>query len=627
MRAAFARVVMQRVITGAAILALAQLTTAQSPVPQRPPDVFRAGVELVEVDVIVTDRQGRPVRGLTRDDFDILEDGKRVEMASFQPIELPEGPRPAATSSPAVSGSAIADNLKSREGSIYLILFGDAGSSFSAAHFQRARRVVLALLDRFGPADQVAMMATSGHRAYQVEFTTDRDRLARALERPVLGLPTMEKLVPDLLMRVSRQLAAIPHRRKVIALVSEGFVIDEREPEFLLAFDEARRANVAVYTFDPKFSGSLDGMIGAESPQDLSDLNRGDRESVTGLRTLADYTGGRATVRTNFLAEGVDRMVDENRSYYLLRYYSTAPQDGKYHTIAVKTRQPGLEVRSRPGYTSAKAGMKPPPSAPAPLARLAGAPIQTHGLDSRVVAVPVPSAARSGSALAIVTEVRVPDLSGAPAFELTALAVDMSGRVRARDDYKAAVALVKEDARWLRVALRLDVPAGRYQVRVAARRTDGSADGSVFLEVEVPKFSQDLSLGGLTLGTPGTRGVARADRIAGVLPATPIAAAEVPAGMTISAVLPLRVAAKHRGRQIAIVARLVTSDGSISDLHQLDRPASDFTGPAGGVIEIPVPTRGLAAGEYRLRVEIGLATVASQTREVVLRVATDDAGG
>src|SRR5262245_11747193 len=59
----------------------------QSPSAQTP--VFRSGVRLIDVDVYVTDQQGRPIKGLTRDDFELLEDGKPQEVRAFTPIDLP----------------------------------------------------------------------------------------------------------------------------------------------------------------------------------------------------------------------------------------------------------------------------------------------------------------------------------------------------------------------------------------------------------------------------------------------------------------------------------------------------------------------------------------------------------
>ena len=59
---------------------------------QPPPPTFKSGVNLVEVDVVVTDRQGRPVRGLRQQDFEVLEDGKPVTVVTFDAVDLPQAP-------------------------------------------------------------------------------------------------------------------------------------------------------------------------------------------------------------------------------------------------------------------------------------------------------------------------------------------------------------------------------------------------------------------------------------------------------------------------------------------------------------------------------------------------------
>ena len=50
---------------------------------------FKSGVNFVEVVVIVTDRAGMPVGGLRRQDFEVLEDGKPVEVITFTAVDLP----------------------------------------------------------------------------------------------------------------------------------------------------------------------------------------------------------------------------------------------------------------------------------------------------------------------------------------------------------------------------------------------------------------------------------------------------------------------------------------------------------------------------------------------------------
>src|SRR6185503_7358715 len=57
--------------------------------PQEPSPTFRQGVEAVQLSVIVTDREGNPVSGLSEDDFEILEDGKPRPITTFFAVDVP----------------------------------------------------------------------------------------------------------------------------------------------------------------------------------------------------------------------------------------------------------------------------------------------------------------------------------------------------------------------------------------------------------------------------------------------------------------------------------------------------------------------------------------------------------
>lgn len=69
-------------------LMLMSVLAADNVGSQRQGQTFRSGVDLIEVDVIVTDQRGKPVLGLARSDFEIFEDGQPVEIASFQAISV-----------------------------------------------------------------------------------------------------------------------------------------------------------------------------------------------------------------------------------------------------------------------------------------------------------------------------------------------------------------------------------------------------------------------------------------------------------------------------------------------------------------------------------------------------------
>lgn len=117
---------------------------------------------------------------------------------------------------------------------------------------------------------------------------------------------------------------------------------------------EANRANATFYTVDPRGLPVFDTAIGPEPPptitQDYAMLHR----RLENLRVLAENTDGLAVQNSNDLDKGMQRISDDLSSYYLLGYLSTnAKLDGRYHTIRVKVKRPGIDVRARRGYKSA----------------------------------------------------------------------------------------------------------------------------------------------------------------------------------------------------------------------------------------------------------------------------------
>jgi VWFA-related protein len=579
-------------------------------------EVIRSRVDMIEIDVVVTDRRGEVVRGLTAKDFEIFEDGRPVAVAAFHAVDVPEISPSGATEPLASSGASHGNNAEGRDGRVFVIVLGN----FELQVFPRVKRAVLALVDRLDPSDQVAMLSVGGRSTHQVEFTTEKQRIVRALDTP-LRSAAQDHVILDVLRRVSDELEPIRGRRKVIVLVGDAGAGIARSADIgtlnlgpaLQDFQaSAARASVVLYAINPRYAFALDEMVVAESAEDRTRQMSAVRDVETGLQTIAATAGGWALVRSNLFEDGVNRLLAESRSYYVIGYTSPAPHDGKFHRISVSVRRPDVVVRARTGYMAPKpstTGIAPT----AALDRLIAAPLQSPGLNLRMVATPVPSRSRAGSAVLLVTEVDGNDVSGAPGLEVKAVALDMRGRIRATDNVE--VALPPHAAggdRWIRFASSLQLGPGRWQLRIAARRADGRAEGSVFVEIEVPDFTRDLVLGGLVIATPGRAGVVGANRIPPELPSVPVAALELPAGMAVRAVLPLRVGARQRSASVRVRTNLVRADGRTRELEAVERPAREFS--EGGVVEVPIPYD-LEPGPYRLQMHVWVGR-ATGSREV-----------
>ena len=293
-------------------------------------------------------------------------------------------------------------------------------------------------------------MTTSGRLGGQTELTTDKSRLLAAIERfiPQGGhdLPGIANGPPLTtggsasadsiadrrtlsamagLSAAARTLSTITHRRKGVLLISQGFPATPyeimRNPRIGAAYESiqeflltAQRSNVAVYTADPC---GLDADPGCT------------RDSRQNLRTIAEVTGGFALTNTNAPEAGVDRMLAEIGSYYLIGYNSPArPNDGRYHRITVRTRVPDVELRAREGYDSP--GKAPKQSVATPLETLTRSVIQTRGLTMRVVAIPAPLPTQPSTTVIVGIELPTTAAARAGRIQFVVVAIE-SGRKNA----------------------------------------------------------------------------------------------------------------------------------------------------------------------------------------------------
>ena len=118
----------------------------------------------------------------------------------------------------------------------------------------------------------------------------------------------------------------------------------------------ANRANASFYTVDPRGLVVFDSPIGPEPFPRLEVDQANLRNRLDSLHVLANNTDGFAVVNSNDLDKGLKRISDDLTSYYLLGYYSTNTKlDGRFRTLKVNIRQPGIDVRARRGYKAATA--------------------------------------------------------------------------------------------------------------------------------------------------------------------------------------------------------------------------------------------------------------------------------
>ncbi len=529
----------------------AAVLSAQAPPPRQDVPTFREGVQLVEVDVIVTDRQGNPVRDLTKDDFEIIEDGRSQSVRTFSLVDLPVPP-PAPTLQPGKQNLEPDTATNSApEGRSYVLLL-DSESTLAppmgAEILLRTKLIARQFLNEaVRPGDQVAVIHAQGSTTDGQGFTTSRVLIDRSIERfgtglsgPIdYGMSSHERVTRTLVTyRAIRDLAdrlgTVGGRRKIIVWIggqidlhperygeasdTPGAKTDPRfaaAPTMLAEFRDAMRAaarnNVAVYPVDPVGLTTYMTPVGSTDPR---------RELIrqASLRTVAEETGGIATVNTNNFTDAYAAIVRDASTYYLLGYSPDRdhPQNGSFHPITVRVKRPGVTVRARLGYyatTSTTPVTKPLPAPPEGVSLAARdalrRPLGTKGLGIDVTTATFKGKGNDASVV-ITAHVRGKTLEfdAGRRVGVSYQVFDVDGKV-AVGFYKVFGFNLKPDSlgrateKGLQFVERITLKPGRYELRLAAEQPDGPI-GSVVAHIDATKFDGNLAMSGIVLAARRT---------------------------------------------------------------------------------------------------------------------------
>ena len=369
--------------------------------------VFRTGINFIRVDVIVTDGDGRHVRDLEVEDFELFEDGEPQTVESFQLVEISAVPAPDAEPARPVINRYDEEREAARADTrVFVIFFDDYHVRWENG--VRAGRVLAEFLrNNLYPTDLVGIMhpltplvdvrLTRNHNAI---FEAAENFFGRKYDYKPLNMfeqryvqyPTeiVERLRNDVSLSALEGLmihmGGLREGRKNVLLISEGFSnyvppeLRNNNAEMFSGvsqgpvsinpiedtlqffsdqglffdlrdvFSTANRFNTAIYSLDPR------GLAISEYDMSQPLVNRNaDRNALRSTRdtlfVLADETDGRAITNTNDLKPGLEQMLRDSSTYYLLGYNSSrAPTDGKYHEIEVRVKRDGVDVRHRQGF-------------------------------------------------------------------------------------------------------------------------------------------------------------------------------------------------------------------------------------------------------------------------------------
>jgi Ca-activated chloride channel family protein len=276
--------------------------------------VFRSGTRIVSVQATVTDAQGRLVPGLEKEDFTILDNDKPQEITFFNSDVQP----------------------------FTVVVMLDFSASMTG-NLDRLRLAAEQFLLRMLPADKGQVGAFSDKIQFSGEFTNKRDDLIFALRDLQFGNPTR---LYDAINESMAMLKGVEGRKVVLAFTDGDDTASRVGMGDVL--DRARDEEVMVYA------------IGLESEYfngQRQVRSRPDR----GLRRLAEETGGGyfELKKADELGPTFTRVAQELHSQYSLGF-TPAVLDGREHKLAVRLRQPGMNVRARRSYIAAQERLSSP---------------------------------------------------------------------------------------------------------------------------------------------------------------------------------------------------------------------------------------------------------------------------
>jgi Ca-activated chloride channel family protein len=286
---------------------------SEAPPPRQSPS-FKAGVDLVSLNVTVADSAARYVTDLQREDFQVFEDGVLQDVTFFNKTNLP----------------------------IALGILLDTSASMEA-RLPIAQEAAIGFAKKLRPQDLAEVIDFDSRVLILQTFTNKAPELEQAIRKTSAGGSTsmynaIYIALKDLKKVVATNVDEI--RRQAIVVLSDG-----EDTSSLLPFEEvldlAKRSETAIYAI-----GLRSNEVGVSS-------NKGFKEAEFVLRQLSQETGGRAFFPTQAseLAGIYGQISDELSSQYTVGYTSrNAKRDGAWRRVVVRVNRPNAVPRTKQGY-------------------------------------------------------------------------------------------------------------------------------------------------------------------------------------------------------------------------------------------------------------------------------------
>ena len=287
-------------------------------------DVIRVKTELISFEVAVTDRNGKPVRGLSAEDFKVFEDGVERPIEFFEPIKKADDGRP-----------------------LSIVFALDVSGSVTTNELIELRDALQSFVARLADYNSYFAVMTFGMQVKTLQSFTNRpDKLEKTfnkLLREHEGLSTHAYDAVDDAIRLLRKKAPAlinqkPPKRAVV-LITDGFPVgDTVAPRTVI--ERANEAETTVYSILlPSFSRLQRGKNPLPTPLEASGL--------------LDKTGGRAFYATERNFEPLFKsLAEEITASYVVSFYPKTEnrQDGKFHRVRIESPKDFQIKQNRTGY-------------------------------------------------------------------------------------------------------------------------------------------------------------------------------------------------------------------------------------------------------------------------------------
>jgi len=405
---------------------------------------FRTQTILVQVPVIVTDKAGNHVHGLTKEDFHVFENGKERKVAAFEEIVATNKQLSVVAPKP---GEFTNLTLSDQQPRTVTVIALDTINTPFLDQYTGCRALIKYLADNLDSGQVLALMVMTSHGLKVVQgLTGDREQLTKVLKKASGETPATAGLgadvqanaaagdVPEIPTNIDRpfvaasafiaygdtltasfqqpkaleetlnafleiawSLSGIPGSKSLI-WATGGFPFEISSPAQLASkgslaslyqrtMQALDAAQISVYPVDVRGLVATDApaaviaSTGQELEHQISSLASFQQSTIDTLNAFADMTGGKAFYNTNDLASSFKRATEDGSSYYLASYYlDTHNNNSGWRQLKVKVDKNGMEVRAREGFFVTNATMNPDVTRSSDLTYALSSPIEGTGV-------------------------------------------------------------------------------------------------------------------------------------------------------------------------------------------------------------------------------------------------------